>query len=510
MRVGAPVYYDFLPQLEINALVGDAHRFVELSPRGTRLAGGRVYRGYAPGEFAIGKGATVLTFYLFKEDFAEGRKAEVMLTEVPQKAHGIRVAVEQSPGQGFAQVRIDSTTFEAFRRQPVELNWTSMDVVKESQAEVLQSLSGTSGLAYPEVNIAAGHPILWHPRHRGGSLVDQLREYGCTPLVVDGTVAEGGWDVLRTLRGRLSKPENPSYVARRMGLVSSDRGSFRALNSDGTLPSSRGEIAIEAGAEELLNAALKKAGEELDQILSLKNLTQKQVQNVIGDLVGFGTWCFWRCPSSTIEFLLGVYNERRSDPVRPNLLREGVGRVVHTQAQLESYFSAITTKLAGGWVLTSPEFSAIGRVLGGIGEAAELLPPSTADRILQQICKQIGEENGRPRAAAYKRKFKFALLMLAALLRHRRARPAFLDPAYSAAAGVLVSLLGQALERNQEFQAVEERAASRTRGDPRTSHLAAARRLALNVDILRGLLDLVEKQGSDPNIIRKIEEMSED
>ena len=100
--------------------------------------------------------------------------------------------------------------------------------------------------------------------------------------------------------------------------------------------------------------------------------------------------------------------------------------------------------------------------------------------------------------------------MLAALLRHRRVRPNFLDPFDSMVARELVAVLGKSMERNQRFRIEEERAASRTHARTRHRNLAAAKRFDRNADILSELIGLINKEGSDPNIIRKIEEMEEE
>ena len=54
------------------------------------------------------------------------------------------------------------------------------------------------------------------------------------------------------------------------------------------------------------------------------------------------------------------------------------------------------------------------------------------------------------------------------------------------------------------------RAAPRTHARARLRHLAAAKRLDLNAEILSELIDLIHMEGSDPNIIRKIQEMEEE
>ncbi len=505
---GAPVYYDFLPQLEINALVGGEPRFVELIPKHKRLPGGMVYRGAAPGDFSIGKGAVRPVFFLFKEDFPTGRKAEVNLPEEADKDHRIFVSVEQSPGQGFAQVRVASDTFEALRRRPIELDWSTMELVDQTKEEILESLSGQRGLSYPDAVSTPGHPFLWYSGHPKGDLLGQLQAYIDIPLIRSGDVDHRGRKALQALRERFSKPETPSYVARRMGLDCNDLGSFRALDSDGYLPETNGEFRVPEGAENLLNAALKKVGNELKEVLAHRRLRNNE--KLLGDIVGFASWCFWRSPASVTELLLAKYGGRSEFPVHHTLYREGLGRVVHSAEELVEYFDSVDRRLEGAGKLVAAEFSAIGRVLGTCHEAAEVLRTPTANMILQETCEQLDDENNVPREDAYKRRFKASLLMLAALLRHRRVRPNFIDPEGGIAGRTLINLLVDAQGRNEQFKMDAERLRDRARGPVAAKHNAAARRFERNADILHELIAMIHGEGSDPNIIRKIDEMEDD
>lgn len=504
---GEPVYYDFLPQLEINALVGGEPRFVELVPKHKRLLGGSVYRGAAPGEFSIGKGATRPVFFLFKEDFPKGRKAEVDLPEEADREHQISVTVEQAPGQGFAQVRVSSDSFETLRRRPIELDWSTMELVEQTKEEILESLSGQGGLSYPNAVSTPGHPFLWYPDHPKGDLRDQLQAYIDIPLIRSGDVDHTGREALQALRERFSKPETPSYVARRMGLNCEDPGSFRALDSDGHLPESKGDFRVPESAEKLLSAALKKAGDELKEALEHRRF--RNDEKLLGDIVGFASWCFWRCPASVVELLLAKYGGRTSAPLNNILYRQGLGRVLNAEEDLVKYFSAIDAKLQGSDKLVEAEFSALGRVLGTSPEAAAILVPTIANMVLQETCEQLAVENKVERADAYKRRFKASLLMLAALLRHRRVRPTFINPNSGAAGKTLLGILEDALGRNEQFKTTEERLRDRQRGPNAPKHNAAARRFERNAGILRELIAMIHGEGSDPNIIRKIDEIEE-
>lgn len=505
-HAGAPVYYDFLPQLEIYARVADELRFVELIPKNTRLLGGKAYKGDAPGDFVIDKGATRLTFYLFKEDFSKGRKAEDDLPEKTTSQHRIRVSVEQVPGQGFARVRIESDTFEALRRKPLELDWSRMEIVEQSREEILAAPVERSGLAYPDTVSIKGHPLHWHSGHRAGNLLDQLQTYVDLPLLRGNAVEGTAHAALKVLRERFRRPENPAFVARKMGVLCNDQGSFRALDSDGKLPSSSGDLAVPYEAERLLDTALAKVGQEFDRLIARKSAPA--VSTLVGDIAGFATWCFWRCPPSITDFLLEFYEGSRIFPIHHILRREGVGRIVHQPEHLDRYFAVVDAKLGADGLLAAAEFSALGRVLGGCPDATERLRKVTVDRIVQQTISELSKQNDLPRGDAYKRKFKAALLMLAPLLRYRRTLPSFLDPEESNAAQTLLEILKEAETKNRRFMEEEERSAKRTVGARRVSHLAAAKRFGINSEILRELIRFIYGKGSDPNIIRRIDDMA--
>lgn len=507
-RIGKPVYYDFLPQLQINALVGDDPQFVELIPRNQRLRGGDVYRREAPGDFAISKGARRLIFYLFKEGFAKGRKAEADLPEEALEGHRIRVTVEQRPGQGFAQVRIGSDSFEALRRRPVQLDWARMEIVDEAPEEILRILKGEIGLRYPDSVTTPGHAIHWHPNHPQGSLLKQLEAYCHLPLLREGRIDAKAHEALQRIRERFSRPATPFFLAKRMRVPCRDRGSFRALNSDGSLPSATAFLSVPDAANATLDAALKKAAHELERLAARTDTHEHQ--GLMGDLVGFASWCFHRCPDLIVDVLADGYEGRAGVPIQHILLREGIGRVVHRPEQMQRYFAAVDARLAKVASLTSAEFSALGRVLGGCENASDLLSPHTADQILRETLDQLTSENHKDIGTAYKKKFKFALLMLAALLRCRRGRPAFLDPDSSPSASRLLQVLNHASERMARFRDTKQRHAVSSQGSTRQKHTATALRIENNLAIVSELVDLINKKGRDPNIIRKISDMEED
>src|SRR6266849_6517206 len=169
-----------------------------------------------------------------------------------------------------------------------------MEAVEDTKKEILAGLSEQSGLAYPKAVSILGHPLHWHPHHRAGNLLDQLRAFVDRPLQNRRAVDATAHEMVKILRKRFSIPENPFFSARQIGMSCEDKGNFRALDSDGDLPSPMGDLAVPDEAASLLDAALLKAGDEFDHMMRREGLGADQV--LVGDIVGFATWCFWRCP----------------------------------------------------------------------------------------------------------------------------------------------------------------------------------------------------------------------
>ena len=62
---------------------------------------------------------------------------------------------------------------------------------------------------------------------------------------------------------------------------------------------------------------------------------------------------------------------------------------------------------------------------------------------------------------------------------------------------------------SEQFKQDEEKRRDRRHGAEAAKHNAAARRFGHNVEIIRELIAMIQGEGSDPNIIRKIDEMEE-
>ena len=505
---GQPIYFDFLPQLEINAMVGNAPQFVDLIERGARCRGGEPFGADAAGEYVIDEGAANLTFWLFKEDFERARKAEIDLPVEVDRRCDLTVSVKQTPGQGFAEVQISSSDFEALRRSPIILDWASMEEVDRSRDDILSDLDDQSqtGRRWPDTDVKPGHPLLWSDNHPKGNIIEQLAAYRVTSLMRNGRIDPGAMARLKTIRERFSQPDNPSFIGAKLGFDVEERGSFRALDSNGALPAPTGILQIPENAERELEEALSKCEQDL---AILRRHFGERGTTILSHIVGFASWCFWRCPPGIAEVLLGTYEGKYSYKIHHILLREGVARVVWERRQIERYFLALESRLAKTGRVSAAEYAGLARVLGTSDRAAVILRPALADRIRDVTERDISDENTKGIQSAYKRRFKAALLMLAALLRHREAREQFLDPA-TKEVRQLLSELDKAEQLNRQFTERSRESASRVRGATRVNRLAAARRLENNAEIIAELMEYIHFKGRDPNIIRRIDMLDEE
>lgn len=504
LRRGDPAYYDFLPQLRINALVGGEARFVSLIPPETRLRGGQVYRADAEGDFAIGKGAHQLEFYLLKEDFDRARKSTEALPETADRQHRISVSVEQSPGQGFARVRIGSSSFAPLAARPIDLDWTRMEVVDETPEQILTTLESDKGGAYPDTQIYPGHAVLWRPDSRHGDVRQALIDYAEATLVEGSALTSPGVGALKAARDIAAKSVKPSFEGDRLGIAIAETTPARFLNTDGGLPEAGPQMPIPEDADEVIEAALEKAASDYEHLQRAPG-----AEDALRAVIGLATWCYRRCPDEIVDALLRWYEAGGAGKGGDLIVRlEGIGRVVHREEDARRFYRAIERRLIEGLPIRNSELAALTRLLGGVDAAADWLSGEQSDRFLQATQTLIEEQNAAGKNDAYKRKFKFALLMLAVLLRRRRSQPGFLDPD-NRAARTLENQLVSAQNQMERWIPEFRRQAARSRGDSRQKANAAANRLEKAREVVGELIFFLHKEGRDPNIIQRIDAMEE-
>ena len=499
-----PVYLDFLPQLEINAHFQEKPQFISLIPNNIiHVPGGKEYSEKALGEFYINKGADSLTFYLIKQDLIHPRQSQVSLPSVPDKQYPITVSVRQTPGQGYAKVRIESDQFEPLRKEPIELDWTKMTEVEKSKEEILSELKMNRRLNYPNIYIAPGNSILWHSTSTDDSVVLMLKCYIGTELIEDGKLTDDGTKAVEKLKEFASKSSSLRIHAKNIGLENSVSGYARFLDSNGKLPKESPQLPLPIEADKLLDEALKKAESDYFKLLHIE-APSKSIQ----DLLGFTTWCYWRCPHRIMQDILNWY---KTTPTKEPVVRiHGLGRILHKNKDIRQFFNAVYERLSPSEVQVKDyEFSAIARILSTCENAADQLNLEQAELFLSISCQYIIEQNRTSKDQAYKTKFKNSLLMITALLRYRRINLGFLTPNEPVNVKLL-ALLGQTYRQISDAKVMFVKRAEQARGKNKSKHKSAARRLDKISEVIQELKRFLMGDGRDPNLIQKIDLISDE
>ena len=498
-RDGRAIYFDFLPPLEINAIENGVPQFVNLIEPGARCPGGATFRDQASGEFVIQKGATRPEFWLFKEalqGISEGRQADITFGVPVDRQCSLTVSVEQTPGQGSAVVRIASPHLEEMGQPPIVLNWYRMKPVEESKDEVLEALRNRvpGGSHYPNIHVKPGHPGLWAARSRTASLVRDLEIYCDLPLVQRGRgeVNEDARAQLKRMRDRFSRPATVGFLFRDLKKSSRPSGSFHALNADGTLPLAADGFDVPAEAGDVFDRALSKCAQ--DFVGLKRRFGNDPDPKILGDVIGFASWCFWKCPEAITEFLLKTYEDAQFGGISHILIRHGVARVIHKREHLDRYFCALESQIIDRQRILSDDYAGLARVLGTVEEAASILTPGLAGCVCDMTAEAMDGENQKGNNDAYKRRFKYAMLMLAGLLRHREREPDFLKPGKRMAKRLLDRL----------------DTAERRSGDLIGRMPEHAKRLKDVRNIIEEIRKHILCEGGDPNIIVRIDSIPED
>ena len=148
---GLPTYYDFLPQIEINALTTNGTVFIPLVPRQDTIEGGTRFGPHeVEQKFKLPAGAEEIQFFIAKENEEQVRKTVTRFKSPPAKDTVVQLLVTQRPGQGHAKVEIipiDKNT--PLGQGTVTLDWKSLEPTGETKEEVLQELQAVRKLGYP-------------------------------------------------------------------------------------------------------------------------------------------------------------------------------------------------------------------------------------------------------------------------------------------------------------------------------------------------------------------------
>jgi hypothetical protein len=459
-----PHYLDRLDQISLVVSRKDGPAFEDLVPANATVPGNREYVSAPITSMIWPAGMAKANFYIRKGS-REIRHWITPPVEASHKPERLEIRLRQMPAQGWAQLSITSPDWDVLRHAPIHLDWEALPIDPRTDADILASLERPRPVVPQRVRYAA-HLGLW-----------------------DGSLRHPG--VLAVLQS--FKFESPSSLR---ALADSIRTSFRVelegsgerlyatvypVGTDGELPDKLDEVlqrrfddAINRVTQSLLQA-IRRRSPQLDDNNALLCLS----------------WIFARCPMSVQHEMAAALNAIQSGGQHPLLApRQSARVVVHGLGRVVTHRELLRTLIPKLYAdIARPNFlAALSSLLSRPEATPWVLSDSDVEtigvRILQVFRVLRSERNFGPN-------FKYALMVLAGLLRARERDPWALLADRSELAHSLVEELSSVLEC--------------IRNMPR-----AIKNEAQKVQIISELIPLLSGEGGSPDILMIMDAMSDE
>jgi len=451
---GLPHYLDHLTPIHLAVLEGKAPGFRNLMPEHATVPANREYVSEPITGLRWGRGKTKIEFFVLKGD-SEVRHWTVPVPVAPPRDVSVELQLRQTPGQSWARLSLSSPDWDGLR--PLELEWDQLERDDRTPDEILATLKRPNPIV-PERIVEPAHLEAWQD---DGSVT------GLASVLITGKAPSGTHlkELARAVRRSKWLPE--------LGR------SFRSINTDGELPPD-----IPDRIASLLDQTLETVGAEIAAVAAGKRPKFTDNSALI-----FVTWCFVRCPHNVqvalVETLENEVRGRATPLIAATAARTvvlaGAGRSVSDPGLIERLLLALTNRT---W--SNPTLTALAAVLSRREHAPRALA-SVADRLANKLNQEL---KARLDDHNYRILFKNALLATTGLLRYREVEPWALVRDRSQPAENLARTL----------EAIE--------GDlARRSHqiLQGDKKLA----IVRQLIALLAGSGGDPDLLRRIDELSD-
>jgi hypothetical protein len=450
-----PHYLDRLDQISLVVLRKDGPVFEDLIPANATVPGNREYLSAPITSMVWPAGMAEANFYIRKGS-TEIRHWTTPPVEVPLKSERLEVHLRQMPAQGWAKLSITSPDWDVLRREPIHLDWGVLPIDPRTEAEILASLERPRPVVPQRVRYAA-HLGLW-----------------------DGSLRYPG------VRAALQtfKIESPSSLK---VLTDSIRASFRVevagsgqrlyktvypVGTDGELPGNLDE-AIQQQFDDAINRvtksllqAIRRQSPRLDNNLALLCLS----------------WIFARCPLDVQHEMVAALNAIRSGGQHPLLaprqsarvVVHGLGRVVTDREMVRTLMPKFYTDIG------RPNFlAALSSLLSRPAATPSVLSDADVETIAERTLQVL---RGLRSESNFGSNFKYALMVVAGLLRVRERDPWALLADRSELAHSLVEELSAIL--------------ARIRNMPR-----AIKNETQKLQIIRELIPLLSGEGGSPDIL---------
>jgi hypothetical protein len=421
IQLGAPTFYDYLPQIEINAKAEDDDpTFIPLFPKAGRVKGNQTLERRLPDKFYFPSGSSKLHFYLSKEGEQHVRTSTVNLSEPVSEDTPITLIVEQRPVSGHARIEITATKSLDQRANRIVLDWREMEDTSKSKSEIILRLKKESPRSFPNWAPTEGHWAVW----KHFDAINILREY-CE--VEPSTVRKDFRDVVekvKILLGRRLNPARGHIYDRR-----TDR-QMRMFGSGGEIPETW-DVGDKAFARDRAIDAWKQFCEKINRDLvyfSARTRSSDEAAKFIRTLCSASAWAYASAPSEVVEYLRSATVGR----VTLGRLIEGIGRTFHSDTDIQSAFTLIQNLLEERksadrpWAGVNNILRAVISLLQFRKEAPKILTLAQAELIAE--CAGFVLKTEIESQKAYQQKVLTAVMATLLILRYRVVKQEFLAP----------------------------------------------------------------------------------
>ncbi len=411
-----PTYYDFLPQLEINATLNNRPEFIPLVLGQPKIKGGKPFGPYeVPHSFDIPAQKTHLDFYIYKEGEPSVRFTRTKLKEPPENKVGVSLVVNQKPGQGHAIVRIQPDHDDVFGQRELTLDWKSLTDTDQDKVSILRKLTEEAGISFPDHAPVLAHRKMWENSHLANR-IQRFVEASPSDTSSFYSYQETLDDLYNALK--LKRTGDSLGVTKSLGEV------YAHVGSDGQPPNVDN---IESDRlffykdvidfDKLIQSVIDKLSQDFE--LHRKYYHHfKQFKNQAQSLLKISAWLYKAAPKNVITFLNGAI----ATEARPGFKVEWAGRCVHSASDISDFFKSFE-KISEKQVTTYYWIKGTAQVLQFRDYAPKMLTDKQAVKFLEAGLETIKSEM---KAGHFKHKFLWGIQLVMLLFRYRLRKPDFL------------------------------------------------------------------------------------
>jgi hypothetical protein len=406
IELGIPHYLDRLDQISLIVMRGQQPVFEDLIPTNAIVPGNREYVSKPITSMLWTAGMAEVRFYIRKGP-REIRHWVTPPQAAPNRNEKLEIQLRQMPAQGWASLSVTAVDWEPLRRMPILLNWTTLEVDPRAEAEILASLERPRPAVPNRVHYAA-HIGLWDVSSRRPGLRRALERFRRgDPDAVAALAAAAA----ASFRHSIRHPDGPI-------------GPFYAVGTDGELPEE-----LDASTSQRFFDVVERVGDDLLRALKRPTGTLKN-----NHALRFLTWIFAACPPGVQAEVLGAFEAVLGGTRHPLLgppggmtvVVHGLGRVVTEKDIVRRFVPLICGRLADKRLM-APLASLLSRPLA----TPKVLASLDVDAIATDL---RGVLQRQAKAGSLGNDYKYALMVVAGLLRVREEDPWALTKDRSAAA----------------------------------------------------------------------------